>query len=531
MTTYANTGRLLALALRRDRLVVALSALGVAGMLTLTAVSYTSMYATAADRQRAAETIATNASLVAIAGPARALDTIGGLTVWKTGLWAAMAVGLISALLAVRHTRGDEERGQTELVLATATGRDAPLAAALALVAVLDALVAVLAAAGLAATGVGIAGALAVGGWLLGTGLVFGAVGIVAAQLAPSARGASGLAAAALGAAFALRAVGDTGDGALTWLSPLGWGEELHAFADERWWPLALFPLATGALVLAAQRLLRRRDLGSGIVPSRPGPPRAAPALTRPLGLALRLQRASLLGWAAGLFVSGLGLGGAARSADDLATGGGGGGAQDIVLRGGGDVRDEFFAAMIVILALVASAYAVQATLRPRGDETTGRAELLLATSIGRLRWAGSHLALAIGGSAGLLLAAGLGLGIADALSGRGADAVAVQAGATLAQAPAVWTLAGVTMLLLGAAPRATALAWAAIVLCLAIWVVGPVVDVPSWVLDVSPFQHLPAVPAAPADPVALLALTAIAAALVAGGLAALRRRDVAQAG
>jgi len=528
VSDLAGTRPLLGLALRRDRLVVVLSALGIAALLVVTALSYQGLYPTQADRARAALAITDNAALIAVAGPPRALDSIGGLTAWKSGLWAAMAMALVCALLAVRHTRGEEERGQTELLLSTATGRLAPTAAGLTLVALLNVAAAVLTALGLIAVGTDAAGAVALALWIAGAGLVFGALGALAGQLVSTARAANGLAAATIGVAFALRALGDTGGGALTWLSPLGWGEELHAFAGERWAPLSLYAIATPLVLLATRALRRRRDLGSGIVAARRGPARAAAGLPRPLGLALRLQRASLIGWTLGLLVAGIGFGAVTKSVDDLARGGEGKLGQ-VVLRGhAADPRDAFVATLATLLALIASGFAVQSALRPHGDETTGRAEPLLSTALGRRGWAGSHLALAFAGTALVLLATGIGLGVGDVLAGRGLDDLARDAGAALAHAPAVWVLAGLATLLLGAAPRAVGLAWGAIVACYVVFVVGPILDVPGWVLDLSPFQHVPLLPAADLDVVPLLWLTAIALALSAAGLAALARRDVA---
>ena len=526
MNDLAGTGRLLALALRRDRVTVALSALGIAGMMLVTALSYKGLYPTEAERVRAASAITTNAALIAVAGPPHALDTFGGLTAWKSGLWSAMGMALIGALLAVRHTRSEEEKGQTELLLSAAVGRLAPTAAGLLLVSLLSALTAVLSAGGLIAVGIDTSGSLALAAWIAGAGIAFGTAGALAGQLVSTARAANGLAATAVGAAFALRAIGDTGDGTLTWLSPLGWGEELRAYGDERWWPLVLYVSAVPLTLAAVWMLQRRRDLGSGILPARRGPARAAGSLPHPLGLALRLQRASLIGWTLGLLVSGIGFGAVGKSVEDLAQSGSA--AQGIVLRGGGSLRDSFFAAMVTLLALIASGFAVQAALRPHADEATGRAETLLATALGRRAWAGSHLLLAMGGSAVVLLVTGIGLGLGDMLNGHGIGEVPREAGAALAQVPAVWVLAALATLLLGVAPRALGLAWGAIVACVAIWIIGPILDVPGWVLDLSPFQHVPALPAADLDVVPLLWLTGIAAALSAAGLAALARRDIA---
>ena len=52
-----------------------------------------------------------------------------------------------------------------------------------------------------------------------------------------------------------------------------------------------------------AYALAAHRDQGAGLIPARPGSPRAGPWLRGPLGLAWRLQRGGLAGWALGLFV------------------------------------------------------------------------------------------------------------------------------------------------------------------------------------------------------------------------------------
>jgi len=62
---------------------------------------------------------------------------------------------------------------------------------------------------------------------------------------------------------------------------------------------------------------------------------------------------------------------------------------------------------------LSVATYTVQATLRLRTEEAAGRVEPLLATRVGRIRWALSHLAFAWGGTALILAVAGAGAGLA----------------------------------------------------------------------------------------------------------------------
>ena len=69
---------------------------------------------------------------------------------------------------------------------------------------------------------------------------------------------------------------------------------------------------------------------------------------------------------------------------------------------------------------------------------------------------------------------------------------------------------------------------FAVIALCFFLGLFGELLDVPGWLMDVSPFSHIPEVPAADLTPAPVIVLTLIAAALAAAGLAAFRRRDLA---
>jgi polyether ionophore transport system permease protein len=63
-------------------------------------------------------------------------------------------------------------------------------------------------------------------------------------------------------------------------------------------------------------------------------------------------------------------------------------------------------------------------------------------------------------GSVVMLVAAGLGFGIAGALSMSDGAVVGRLLGAALAYLPALWLTAGVAVLLVGIAPRVAQLAW-----------------------------------------------------------------------
>ncbi|MFF8942521.1 ABC transporter permease [Streptomyces sp. NPDC014864] len=516
----AGTGVLLRFALRRDRVLIPVWVAVNAVMILSMPDTLRSLYGTSAQREGLLRQMEANASFRALIGPV--FDTsIGALTAWRVGVYAAALGAVTSLLIVVRHTREEEESGRQELVASGAVGRRASLTAALLAAAVANAVLALLVTAGLA--GQGGAGALSFGLGLAGVGMVFATTAAVAAQLTESARLARGLTAAVLGAAFVLRAAGDsaTADGSsvLTWLSPLGWLENQRSFAGERWWVLVLFAAAVLVQGALAYELAGRRDVGMSFLPTLPGP--ASGRLGTAGALARRLQRGSVIGWSLGFLLAGVVYGGMTDGAADLVRDNDR--AREIFARMGGQsaLTDMFLAAMVGMLGLIAALYVVGSVLRLHGEETSGRAEPVLAGPVGRLRWAAGHLVIAFGGTVLIMLLAGLGLAI-----GYGKEAGPIL-GACLAQLPAVWVIGGLTLLLYGLAPRVATAAWGVAVAVLLIGWVGPALNAPRLVLDLSPFAHLPKLPGGPMRWSPVLLLTALAALLTSAGLAGLRRRDM----
>jgi ABC-2 type transport system permease protein len=523
--TGTATGLLLRFNLRRDRLMLLWWVLGVVLLYWSQAVSVEGLYPTQAEFDRAAASMADNVAFVAMAGPARALNTVGGQVAWQASAFGAIVAGLMSMLLVGRHTRAEEESGRDELVRAGAVGRRAPVAAAALTVLVANVLLGGLVAASLIGYGLAVAGSVSLGLAAALAGLVFGSVALVAAQLTDGTRAMYGITGVVIGASYVLRAVGDVGNGALSWASPIGWGQAMHAFSGERWWPALISVAAVAVLVAVALRLFDRRDIGSGLMAARPGPASAGPGLRGSLGLAWRQQRASVAGWAAGLFLTGLAYGAIGDDVNDLL--GDSQFAQDVFVQGGGTVVDSFYAVAVVILALMASGFAVASALRPRGEEDAGRLEGLLATGLTRRRWAAACLAVTTAGTLAVVSAAGLGLGLGYQLVTGDDSAVGRLFGATLPYVAPVLLLAALTWLAYGLSPRWAGFGWVALTFCVVVSFFGELLQLPDWVVDLSPFSHLALMPAEPLAWGPLLALLAAAAALGVAGTGALERRDV----
>lgn len=524
MTELAGTGALARLILRRDRVRLALWIGALAAVTVATAASLDKLLPTPQARALFASGVTGSPAIVALVGPVFDATTIGGLTAWRLGSLGAIAVGLLSLLTVVRHTRAEEEAGRRELLGSAAVGRHAALAAALAVTAGADLLIAALVTVGLASRGLPVGGAIALGLSFAVTGWLFAGVAAVAAQLVENARAASAIAGALLGAAFVARALSDAGRAAwLSWASPIGWAQRVRPFAGERWWLLALSATIACALATAAHALSARRDLGAGLVPPRAGPAAASRFLGSALALAWRLQRTAMLVWVLAFTTIGAALGGVAQTVADLVDSSPRIRVLVTTMGGGVGIVDAYFHAILGLLGMVASGHALQAALRLRSEEEDQRAEPLLACSVGRLRWAAGHLAFAALGPALALAAAGAAAGLVHGSAGD----VPRLVGAALVQLPAVWVVLGIAACLFGLAPRFARASWGALAACVLLGQLGRLLQLPDWAMGLSPFTHLPNLPGGDVAPAPLLALLAVAIGLTAAGLVGFRRRDL----
>lgn len=533
----AGMARLLRLALRRDRILLPAWLAVLVLLLFASVASVVGLYSDEASRQSYAMVAASNAVARAFDGPASG-TSLGAVTMTETFGVLAVLVGIMSVQTVVRHTRQEEETGRAELVGAAAVGRHASLTAALLVAGLANLALGVVATVTLVANDLPLTGSLAAAGALVGVGLSFAGVAAVTAQVFATQRGANGIGTAAVGAAFLLRAVGDAAGHPAesgvrvisafpSWLSPIGWGQQLRAFEDERWWVLGLFAglvVVTAALgyVLAAHR-----DLGAGMVETRPGPPDASPRLRSPLGLAWRLQRGVVLGWAVGLAILGAAFGAVGDEAEELAST-----SEELAdmlaTLGQGDLVDLYFSFFLAIFAIAAAGFTIQVLLRARTEEGGGRAEPVLATAVSRPAWLLSHVVVAAVGTLVIMLLAGLATGFSYSLVTGSADRLVDLLIGSVVHVPAVWALGGFVVAATGVLPRwAAALGWGGLVASFVMGQLGALFELPQALLNVSPFTHTPAVPAEDLSGTPLVALLVVAVGLTVVGVATFRRRDL----
>lgn len=541
MNPFAGTWQLIKLALRLDRIKLPVWIVAIVGITAASGSALSDLYRTAEERIGYASQIAPSVVGRAFGGPIDG-PSLGAITMVELFYFTAVMIAFMSTLTVVRHTRRNEESGAAELVSSGIVGRFASLTAAMVV-----SISANLIVGGFSFLILGqvddlsTSGALGMSLALAVTGIAFAGLAAIAAQVSETARGANSIAGAAIGVSFLIRAIGDgiatvSADGLhatahwISWLSPLGWGFQIHPFTQQNWW---LFGLLVGFMVVmvaGAFVLLTRRDVGLGIIPVRSGRRSAKPGLLKPLGLAWHLQRGTLIGWVIGFLVFGVVIGGMAnefaslsesnpKAAESLAEVGG----------NSSNVSDLFFTAMFNFAGVTAVGYSLQSLLKLRGEETAGRLESVLGTSVSRVKWVFSHLLITVFGSVLLMLIVGVMASIVHVLVGGGSwDDAWRLLPAAMAQLPAILAFIGGVLLLFGIFPRLTIpLAWSAFIGSFLILQLAALLGLPEWTVNISPFTHSPAAPSESITLIPVLSLLATAVVLGVLGLISFKNRDV----
>ena len=381
---WTGTAHLVRLALRRDRVRLTVWISVLTAMMLYTPNALELAYPDEAQRRTRVQLLQTPAGIM-MGGPMFGGNEtdLGAMMANELMLTLIVATSILAILTVIRHTRAEEEGGTAELVLASPVGRYARTTAALLVVGAVNAVIAVTMTAAMAASGFAVADTAAMCIGVTAVATVFGAVAAVTAQLWRVARTASGAAMALLALAALIRGVGDVIDhsgSALSWFSPIAWAQQMRAFVDLRWWPLALLLVVTVLLIALAAVLEARRQYDDGILATSGERPGAKP-IRGVIGLHLVLQRGSLIGWTVGLFLAGLAFGSMTKSLRDAAQ------TNELIARMlAAQGNDGIYTTMSQFLAAVAAAYVTTAVLRGYAGPGGRGVAVVLAGGCGRDR-------------------------------------------------------------------------------------------------------------------------------------------------
>lgn len=528
-SSHYNIDKLIRFIIRKDRIRIPLWLFGIIFFTLIIPVALDDMFPTQKERDVMAETLE-NPAITAMMGPGDLENyTIGAMTTHNMLLFTAIVVGLMSILLVTRHTRAEEEDGQSELILALPVGKLANLNATFIVLIVTNIILALVSGFGLYALGIesmNFEGSMLYGAALGATGIFFAGLTGVFAQVTESSRGATGLSIAFLLLAYLIRAVGDVSNETLSLLSPLGYVTRTEAYSNDVWWPVFVLIGASILLFFFANYLNSIRDWGAGFIQARPGKRHASRLLETPMGLAFRIQRTAFIAWAIGMFVLGMSYGSVMGDLESFFQG------NELleqllVAEEGYTLTEQFIPMLMLVMAILSSIPPVMAMNKLIGEERKNRIEPILARAVSRTKLMMSYLVLAVINGFVMLSLTSIGLWVAaETVMEDGLPFGAIY-GAGMVYFPAVLVLIGFAALMIGVLPRLTSLVWVYIVASFLINYLGGLLDLPEWLENISPFGYIPALPVDDLDWMPVIVLSLIAIGLMVIGFIGYRRRDM----
>ncbi len=472
-----------------------------------------------------------NPAFEAMFGKAIQIHTIEGFTMWRAGGPLFPAIVIWGMLAATRLARTDEDRGHDELLLGGVLSRRALFVSALvAPLLVVTVYAGLTMAALLAISDITVPGSMRFAFGMAGGFTFFGALGALLVQLTPSRSIGLRIGLGIIGLTLAIRilSVLEQMPSWLSWLTPFGWFSEIGTADIGSNAPFVLFGGGSVIFAATAITLVRRREIhGSLLLGERetagPHPPyeslwkhevrQDAPAL---IGFgAVGVLLAGIFGMVANDFVEFIAEfpGFAAFLAEFGLT----------------DPTDPaaYIGLIITMLVLVPALYAAGLVAGIREDEASGRLATLLILPLERSRWLITRLLVGLAGIIVVSLLVGFSAMVGTSITGTMLDPIdALRAGLNLI--PIAVLFIGLGVLIFGIHPPLTGpLVYTLLLASFLLVLLDAFLDIPGWIIALSPFEYQPMVPGEPAN----LAVSAVFLALglfgVGAGVIAFRRRDM----
>ena len=188
---------------------------------------------------------------------------------------------------------------------------------------------------------------------------------------------------------------------------------------------------------------------------------------------------------------------------------------------------EAYLSVALLIMAVLLAFVALGQVSVARKEESSGQLENLLVRPFSRVTWLAQRVAIAVAvvAAGGLLAGFSTWLG---AVSDHAKVHIASLLSAGINVAFPALLLFGVGVLVLGVAPRlASVVTYSMFVWFLLVEILGSVVNLNHWILDLSAFHQMAASPAVAVNWTANASLIALAALSTTLGVLAFRRRDL----
>jgi len=530
---FYNSSKLIRFILRKERISSSLWIIGLVLFSAILASSMANMF-DEASRMALVETLK-NPAMIAMMGPIYGIDnyTFGAMYSHTMLLWVVIAVAVMNIFFVVRHTRADEDHGRIEVVRSLPSGRIANLHATMVSAVMINSVLAVLTAIGLAITGddsMSFVSCILYGLILGSSGLLFAAIAALFAQVSNNAGGAIGYSLLSLGVFYIMRAAGDLKSEALSVISPLGLIQRTQIFVENNWWVLPILLLEFLAIATLAYWVNSKLDMNQGIIPVKQGKKRASAWLRSSFGLSYRLLRATIIIWFIVLFLLGASYGSIFGDIDTFI-------GENELYQNLVGVNDDYSITVMYavfvnkLMSLVCLIPLLMIALKARREESDGRAENVLTRAVSRQKYLLGYLSLAFVSSVLFQIATAVGMYIAASSALPNPDELGIGLGlllrSNLIYLPALWVSIALAVFLTGILPKAANAIWLFFGFSFIVVFFGLILNLPTWIEKLCPFSYIPLVPIDDVNYLTLGMLTFIAIVLSGIGFFGYRRRDL----
>lgn len=495
MQSFKQSKKLLIFSLKREKTKLSYWLIGCLSFVLIGIIAFVLTYNDPNDRQAMVGAMS-NPAMEALFGKVIGVEyyTIGAMYSHTMTVMTLSLISISTILLVVRNTRLEEEEGMIEIFRALSTGKLAHTTSAITLLAIYNIILAVLSAIILIIFGdnsVDVNGAVLTGVIYGSVGLFYGSVALLFSQLSSNSRNATMFSLVFLGLSYILRIIGDSGFELISWISPLGLLYRTKPFVTNNWWPVLILFFGTIIFIVISLYLQKRRDLGSGLLPSRVGKRSASRLLRTVPGLALNLLKAPLIIWTLSLILLGVTYGSVMGDLETLIAGNE---VIEKIIENNPDqnIVKQFIAIILGLLSIATVIPVIQIVMKLYSEEKKGRSVYLLVGKHSKNYVLGAFVALSFFSSVLLQMAQ---------VSTFAAAVMTTQVKGVffrdillsgLAYLPALWTMIGFVVLLFGWLPRMIFSAWILLGYSFVILYFSNLFDMPEWLKGISPFYHVP---------------------------------------
>lgn len=530
---FQKTAFLTRLNFKRDWAKLLLWAVVLIGLFVGVASKFTSLYGDKASIDQIIKTLKSPAMVSLFgkmpAGPYTSADVFAS----EMTVFMAIVSAIMNYYFVIRNTRGEEESGILEMIQAHSVGRLSNLLATLLESFILNFGIGLIYALGLqfaSLTGTDTNGNFLLGLGLGACGFMFASIAAVIAQLTDNARTATMLSYGVFGIMYILRMITDVTKPSYTWFVPMGWVEKFSTYKSNNWLPVLLMLLLSIILILIAFTLNEHRDIGSGLIATKPGRKEASALLRGPLSLLWRLNRLSILVWIFGVMILGATYGSVFNTIGDIVK-------TNPLFKQLLDTKainaaniliiKQFLAILMIVFAVLALIPGISLINYLKTGESKGYLEIIHSTPTSRFRLFFSTVLLATITSLLVLLAGNYGLYAGGNAVMKQHLAWSIFMRGFWGYLPALMIFLGISICLVGWLPKLISLNYGYLIAAFFIQYFGKLLKLPDWLSKLTPFGYITKVPVKNFDPATFWWQLLLAVVLIIVGYLGYRRRDL----